>query len=175
MVTVTGGSGSGKSEFAENMLAELVNNTKGNNKLYYIATMKPYGEDAVKRINRHHKLREGKGFITVECYNNIGSCILESRCNVLLECMSNLAANEMFAETIKDKYYVYHKICDGIDRLNKITDNFVIVTNDIFADGVIYDKSTMEYIELLGMVNCYLAKTSDRVIEVIYSCPLVVI
>ncbi len=49
------------------------------------------------------------------------------------------------------------------------------MTNDIFADGVIYDKSTMEYIELLGMVNQYLAKISDRVIEVIYSCPLVIV
>lgn len=175
MVTVTGGSGSGKSEFAENMLAELVNNAKGNNKLYYIATMKPYGEDAAWRINRHQKLREGKGFITIECYNNIGSCVLQSKSNVLLECMSNLAANEMFAETIKDKYSVYHKICSGIDGLKEITDNLVIVTNDIFADGIIYDKSTMEYIELLGMVNQYLAKISDRVIEVIYSCPLVIV
>ena len=66
-------------------------------------------------------------------------------------------------------------VCSGIDGLKEITDNLVIVTNDIFADGVIYDKSTMEYIELLGMVNQYLAKISDRVIEVIYSCPLVIV
>ena len=58
MVTVTGGSGSGKSEYAENILAELVNKTKEHNKLYYIATMKPYGEDAARRIKRHYKLRE---------------------------------------------------------------------------------------------------------------------
>ncbi|MDE6616729.1 MAG: bifunctional adenosylcobinamide kinase/adenosylcobinamide-phosphate guanylyltransferase [Lachnospiraceae bacterium] len=175
MVTVTGGSGSGKSEYAENILAELVNKTKEHNKLYYIATMKPYGEDAARCIERHHKLREGKGFITIECYNDIDNCILDSKSNVLLECMSNLAANEMFGETIKDKYYVCHKICNGIDRLKKITDNLVIVTNDIFAGGVVYDKSTMEYMELLGMVNQYLLKISDRVVEVIYSCPLVII
>lgn len=42
MVTVIGGSGSGKSEYAENLIKELQGNTK-DNKLYYIATMKPYG------------------------------------------------------------------------------------------------------------------------------------
>ena len=72
IVTVTGGSGSGKSEFAENLMTELLNKTSENNKLFYIATMKPYGEEAAKRIQRHQKLREGKGFKTIECYKNIG-------------------------------------------------------------------------------------------------------
>lgn len=175
MVTVIGGSGSGKSEYAENLIKELAGSVNEGNKLYYIATMEPYGEEAAERIKRHHKLREGKGFITVECYNNIEKCQLDSQSNVLLECMSNLAANEMFSNGIKDKKTVYHKICKGIDRLKGIASNLVIVTNDIFDDGIIYDKSTMEYIELLGMANRYLAKVSDRVIEVIYSCPLVII
>lgn len=171
VITIVGGSGSGKSEYAENVMTELLDKTRDNNKLYYIATMKPYGNEAVKRIQRHRKLREGKGFKTIECYNNIGNCKMESKGNVLLECMSNLAANEMFSDSIKEKYYVYQKICNGIDILKDKTSNLVIVTNDIFADGVIYDKSTMEYIELLGMVNRHLAKISDRMVEVIYSCP----
>ena len=174
MVTVIGGSGSGKSEYAENLIKELAGSMDGNNKLYYIATMKPYGREAAERINRHQKLRAGKGFITVECYDNIEKCQLDSKSNVLLECMSNLAANEMFGNGIRDKKTVYHKICKGIDRLKGIASNLVVVTNDIFCDGIIYDKSTMEYIELLGMANRYLAKVSGQVIEVIYSCPFVI-
>lgn len=125
----------------------------------------------MERIKCHQRLREGKGFITVECYNDIGNCNLDNKCNVLLECMSNLAANEMFDNGIQDRYCVYGRICKGIDRLKEITCNLVIVTNDIFDDGIIYDKSTMEYIELLGMVNRYLANISDKVTEVLYSCP----
>ena len=174
MVTVIGGSGSGKSEYAENLIRKLHGNTQ-NNKLYYIATMKPYGKEAAMRIKRHHKLREGKGFITVECYNNIGNCNIDSNSNVLLECMSNLAANEMFDNCIKDKEDVYYEICKGTDKLKNKASNLVIVTNNIFDDGIIYDKSTMEYIELLGMINRYLAKISDKVIEVIYSCPVVLL
>jgi len=93
----------------------------------------------------------------------------------LLECMSNLAANEMFEETIKDQNYVLNKICSGIDKLKDIAGNLVIVTNDIFADGIIYDKNTMEYIELLGKINQYLVSISNRVIEVIYSCPFIIL
>lgn len=174
MVTVIGGSGSGKSEYAENFIRKLHRSTM-DNKLYYIATMKPYGKEAAIRIERHHKLRAGKGFTTLECYNNIGKCNIDNKSDVLLECMSNLAANEMFDNGIKDKEFVYNKICRGTDRLKDITSNLVIVANNIFDDGIIYDKSTMEYIELLGMVNRYLTKISDKVIEVIYSCPVVIV
>lgn len=173
MVTIIGESGSGKSEYAENLIIRLQNNN-ANKKLYYIATMKPYGEEAIKCINRHRKKRSGKGFITVGYYNNNMDCCLEDKSNILLECMSNLAANIMFDNGINDKYLVYNKICQIIDSFKETAYNFVVVTNDIFADGNIYDKSTMEYIELLGLINKYLADISDRVEEVIYSCPLVI-
>lgn len=174
MVTIIGESGSGKSEYAENLIIRLQNSNNASKKLYYIATMKPYGEEAIKCINRHRKKRSGKGFITVGYYNNNMDCCLEDKSNILLECMSNLAANIMFDNGINDKYLVYNKICQIIDSFKETAYNFVVVTNDIFADGNIYDKSTMEYIELLGMINKYLAGISDRVEEVIYSCPLVI-
>ena len=40
MVTVIGGSGSGKSEYAENLIKELAGSMDGNNKLYYIVSVK---------------------------------------------------------------------------------------------------------------------------------------
>lgn len=174
MVTVIGESGSGKSEYAENLIMDLQRSNNYSKKLYYIATMEPYGKEAQKRISRHRKERSGKGFITVEYYNNTIECCLEAKSNILLECMSNLAANIMFNNGINDKYLVYNKICNIIGKFKEIASNFVVVTNDIFVDGNIYDKSTMEYIKLLGMVNRYLTDISDRVEEVIYSCPFVI-
>lgn len=171
MVTVIGESGSGKSEYAENLIMELASGNTFNKKMYYIATMKPFGEEAKERIKRHHKLRKGKGFTTVECYKNIENCGLKKGSNVLLECMSNLIANEMFDNNL-DKESVYYKVCAGIDKLKDNMANIVVVTNDVFEDGIIYDKETMEYIELFGMVNRYLAGISNKVTEVIYSCPL---
>ena len=64
LIVVTGVSGSGKSEYAEQICCKL----SGDRKKYYIATMQPYGEEGKKRILRHHRLRSGKGFETIEQY-----------------------------------------------------------------------------------------------------------
>ena len=174
MVTVIGESGSGKSEYAENLIMELAGGSTNSEKMYYIATMKPFGKAAMERIKRHLELRKGKGFTTIECYKNIENCGLKKGGNVLLECMSNIIANELFDNNNIDKEDVYYKVCSGIDKLNDTVANLVVVTNDVFEDGIIYDKETMEYIELLGRVNRYLAGISSKVVEVIYSCPLTI-
>ena len=59
---VTGGSGSGKSAYAESLLSGFENIRSR----YYIATMQVYGEEGKKRVERHRRLRAGKGFITSE-------------------------------------------------------------------------------------------------------------
>lgn len=176
IVMVIGESGSGKSEYAENLLVRMAGKKQPvkPGKMYYIATMKPYGKEARERIRRHQELRTGKGFTTVECYNDPGKLKLEKGSNILLECMSNLAANEMFDNGCQDKGTVCNEICNSIEKLINNAANIVIVTNDISEDGVLYDRGTMEYISLLGMLNGYLARISDKVIEVIYSCPLVI-
>ena len=43
----------------------------------------------------------------------------------------------------------------------------MIVTNNVFEDGCLYDESTMAYNRALGEINIQLAKKADRVIEVI--------
>ena len=60
LVLVAGGAASGKSEHAEKIVC-----ARAHSKLY-LATMQPFGKSARARIARHRKLREGKGFYTVE-------------------------------------------------------------------------------------------------------------
>ncbi len=45
-------------------------------------------------------MRQGKGFQTIEQPRNLEDVTksMEDKCGVLLECMSNLVANEMFTE-----------------------------------------------------------------------------
>ena len=68
---ITGGSGSGKSEYAEQKLMEYASHSKRNKKRYYIATMIPFGKETEEKIARHRKLRAGKGFETIECYTDL--------------------------------------------------------------------------------------------------------
>ena len=137
IVLVTGASGSGKSEYAENLVMEASFSNR-----YYIATMAVYGDEGRDKVLRHKRQRQGKGFVTLERQKDLGGLDLEetagageagagetgvdtgvadagktngkkmnSQCQeqllgrrdctqaaVLLECVSNLAANEMFGQ-----------------------------------------------------------------------------
>lgn len=174
LILVIGGSGSGKSEYAENLILQLAKGNK-DSRLYYLATMKVYGEEGLKKVERHRKLRAGKGFETLEQTENIEMCIRKSEKDsiVLLECMSNLVANEMFADDgIISESDVVKNITKDIDKLADYYKDMVIVTNNVFDDGVKYDDATMGYIRSLGKINQYLAKKADKVIEVVAGIPV---
>lgn len=157
LVLVTGGSGSGKSEFAENIAVNL------GGKLTYIAAMKPSDDEECKsRIARHREMRLGKGFDTVERYTDIKN--LEISGTAVLECMSNLLANEMFGGIGKN---AAEEVLQGVERLNKRCDNLVIVTNEISSDGAQYNTDTQEYKKNLGFINCEIAKVADEVYEIV--------
>ena len=166
LTLVTGGSGSGKSAFAEDRVLSF-----GDAQRIYIATMHPFDEESHKRIERHQKMRAGKGFETVECYTGLKNVKLPAGCVVLLECMSNLVANEMFRE---DGFHpeVSEKITEGVRNLLSQAEHVVIVTNEIFSDGILYEGESEKYKEQLGKINCNLAEMADAVVEVVYGIPV---
>ena len=163
---VTGGSGSGKSEYAENLAVSL----KKEN-LIYIATMFPFDDESLKKIERHKTMRKNKGFLTKECYKNLEDVSIYKNSTVLLDCMSNLVANEMYMENKEDKNIVL-KIINGVKRLKNISHDIVIVTNEIFSDGIEYDEETEKYIDNLGKINSKLGDLAEHVIEVVYTIPI---
>lgn len=173
MIIITGGSGSGKSAYAENRITELAN---GQMPVYYLATMQVYGEEGRQRVEKHRRQREGKGFLTIEQPRSIADALqvmVPGNKAVLLECMSNLVANEMFAAEIPaDMESVHNKIIAGIQALRKECENLVIVTNNVFEDGEFYDDTTMEYIRTLGSVNASFAELADEVWEVVVGIPV---
>ena len=174
MILVIGGSGSGKSSYAE----ESVCSVSGEDmKKYYLATMQIFDEEGRKKVERHRKLRSGKGFLTIEQPTEIGRSIEKmdaGRKTVLLECISNLTANEMFAgETPKLEMQVVHNVVSGLRRLKENTTNLVVVSNNVFEDGIIYDRTTMDYIHAMGEINQRLAAMADQVVEVVAGIPVV--
>ena len=172
---VTGGSGSGKSAFAEALAMEL------GEKRYYIATMYPFGEESKQKIARHRAMRAEKQFETIECYTNLKAVRLPSEstdgkysdghwdtgerlqeCVVLLECMSNLLANEMYSED-GAKERAVEEILQGIHMLQKQAAHLVLVTNEVFSDGIVYDPDTIQYQKQLAKINQVLAAEADEV------------
>ncbi len=170
---IIGGSGSGKSEYAEDLAVSF-----GGSRIY-IATMKPWDEECENRILRHREMREKKQFETVECYRSLKKLIFKKRPSVvLLECMSNLVSNELFGLweegdiPVLDKNTAAAEIAEGIIHLERQTDHLVIVTNDVFSDGDHYSPQTNEYRKVLGSVNQLAAKRAHMVVEIVAGIPI---
>lgn len=180
---VTGGSGSGKSEYGENWLTGKENKGRDfiqrEENYLYIATMEPYGEEAKERIKRHRKMRSSKGFLTIECYKDLKklNAFQETGQNfagILLECMSNLVANELYLPdgSMRREDLVLEEVLLGVENLKKQTDRLLIVSNEVTSDGIAYPAETRIYQELLGKINQTLAKQADLVTEVVYGIPI---
>lgn len=182
---ITGGSGSGKSAYAEDWLlwyrnrAQQDKGQKGNRlhnrmPLLYIAAMVPYGEEGKKKIERHHRLRAGKGFLTIERYTDLKGLEIPANSGILLECVSNLAANEFYREdgSMKERKETLESIIEGVRHLSEQTCCLTIVTNEVHSDVNGYSSGTEKYRELLGVVNRQIAAMADRVTEVVYGIPV---
>ena len=184
---VYGGSASGKSSYAESFAMSL----QGDGRLLYIATMYPYkwntteiDPETMQRIERHRAMRADKGFDTVECYRHVEHIVAKRQDVLLLECMSNLLANEMYLEPdsnagsgmSKTMSPVSKKIVQALIDLSTRVQDVVIVTNDVFSDGgnLTYDESTREYVKNLAQINCALAREAATVTEVVCGIPVIV-
>lgn len=160
LTLITGGSGSGKSQYAESLLAG-----KG---AVYAAAMVVYDEESERRVKKHRLMRDGKGFITEEIPVDIGKANVSGGGYVLIECLSNLLANEIYISGLpEDK--AAEKIYSDIMLLNEKCAEVVAVTNEIFSDG---GEVCREYVRALGKLNQRLAEKADNVTEVVFGIPV---
>ncbi|MBD5550417.1 MAG: cobinamide kinase [Lachnospiraceae bacterium] len=180
MVLVVGGSGSGKSSYAEETAVSLAQESVKEivMKKYYLATMQVFDEEGRKRVDRHRNLRRGKEFVTIEQPTGISGALKKMETGertVLLECISNLTANEMFSgKKANTKMQVMEDIICGIKQLKEQTTHFIVVSNNVFEDGITYDETTTEYIHAMGMINHKLAALADWVVEVVAGIPIII-
>jgi adenosylcobinamide kinase/adenosylcobinamide-phosphate guanylyltransferase len=92
---------------------------------------------------------------------------------LLIEDIPNLLAGEMFKGT---SFYpdVADKITADIMKLISACEHTVIVTNEVFSDGMIYDEYTTTYLREFGTINRRLAGYSDKVVELVCGIPCIV-
>lgn len=162
---VTGGSGSGKSAYAEEKLCSL-----GNDNRIYLATMEVSDGEGRKRVERHRKLRDGKAFKTIEKEKNLKEIKIPKNSLVLLECMSNLLANEMYSPGGAGENAV-REILEGIYHLNCQARELVVVSNEVFSD-LPADREMQRYLSNLGEISRAIACQAVEVAEVVYGIPV---
>lgn len=176
IIFVYGGSGSGKSAFAEEISSHY-----GGSERYYVATMKVFDEEGKERVAKHRRQREGRNFKLIE-----KPVLIESVCTdlaqekaagkkifLLIECLSNLVANEMFSDgSIISAEKVVDSVVKGLTEVFESADDVVVVSNNVFEDGIGYDDSVCEYMHALGKINEWMCRKADKSYEVVVGIPL---
>jgi adenosylcobinamide kinase/adenosylcobinamide-phosphate guanylyltransferase len=155
-VLILGSTGSGKSAYAEKLIARLSSGAR-----YYIATMIPYGEEGAERVEKHRRQRETLEFTTVEKPFCVSGISVPRDASILLEDVSNLLGNALFGgvcggsedDVFEDIKYLCEKcrvsVLVSISGLNSQSE---------------YDDETCCYIDALNRLNQRLHVLADIVI-----------
>ena len=200
-ITVTGGSGSGKSVFAEkcalllaqmDMAGETAEELR-RGKLVYLAAMNPAGREGRMRVQRHRAMRRGKGFCTIERQRQLTGISREKILGrtVLVEDLSNLIANELFSGEDPDggawqgpgdpgdgaflsekTERTCREIREGIAFLRSQAGHLILVMNEIFSDGIRYDPQTDQFLRAAGLLSRDFVSQADLSYEVVFGIPL---
>ena len=123
---ITGGSGSGKSRYAEEQILKL-----GPGRRIYVATMYPYDEESLRRIDRAIDIRIE--FETVECYDPCPAGV-SGRGQYPAGVYVKSGCHEMFRPEGAGIHTV-EAVLKGIWHLREQAENLVLVTNEIFRTG----------------------------------------
>ena len=168
LVLISGGSGSGKSAFAERVALSLE-----GQKHIYLATMQviPGDQEGEERVRRHRQMREGKGFLTVEGVESLSSDLYTGAV-VLLEDLPNLLSGIMFGERILSEKEAFNRAKEGILSIEKEARALVVVTGDIYREGRLCSGDLRSYIECLGRLSAFLVERSSYAYEMVAGIPL---
>ncbi len=155
---------SGKSALAEDIAMKL----SGDGKRIYLATMEILDDAGKKRVEKHRKLREGKGFFTIEATVKVLEAVEDvpdlEKSTVLIECISNLVGNVMHDGDTGCREDAVRTVVSDVSGICNRAKNVVIVTN-FFACEDGFDEETKEYVRSLDKVNDELRKTAGEIYE----------
>ena len=170
---ISGGAKNGKSTLAQDLTVAL---SKGG-KHYYVATMISTGEEDNDRIRRHIADRDGMGFETVECFNNIMDCLNTADKDgvFLVDSVTSLIQNSLFP--IEKNYEMdleaAMRCADELVQFVGTVRHAVFVSDYIYSDAERYSESTEMYRKCLADIDRRLASVCDTVIEVSAGQPII--
>lgn len=182
-IIISGGCKNGKSSYAQKLAVKeaLIANENKSSPLVYFATMIPHDNEDDERIKKHRDDRKNLGFTTIECGKSIAKAAknLESGSVVLFDSLTALVANEMFEkdesnpESVENPFENLEaeeskniqKIQDELEFLMNQAASVIFVSDTLFNDGRIYDKTTELYRRILAKTERFVAERCDKVIE----------
>lgn len=182
-IFISGGVRSGKSSFAERVAIDAASRVS-TRKLHYVACGQPADAEMVKRIRHHQEDRENSPlpWQTRECPTKLERVAggLTGEDVVLVDCLTTLLGNEMFAYFKEEAYAkktIQNKLKESIlYGINEIIDRaavVILVSNEVMHEGVNAHLFTATYTKLLGQLHQALVGMADSAYLVEMGIPIV--
>ncbi len=161
VILVLGGARSGKSRFAESLLADHVGQRT------YLATAEAGDEEMRERI-RHHRERRAASWRTIEAPIDLATPIADAgEAAVLIDCLTLWLSNLMAAGRDVDE--ATQGLCQALDRAKAPV---VLVSNETGL-GIVPDNAlAREFRDNAGRLNQAIAARADRVFFIAAGLPL---
>ncbi|MGR3660984.1 MAG: bifunctional adenosylcobinamide kinase/adenosylcobinamide-phosphate guanylyltransferase [Paracoccaceae bacterium] len=160
---VLGGASSGKSSYAEALIAA----TQG--RAVYVATAQSFDAEMANRISRH-KTSRGQGWRTIEEPLQVADVLAGISADevVLFDCLTLWLSNHMMAENDIDA-----EERRLIAALKACAAPVVIVSNEVGLGGVPENALARRFGQLQGKLNAVIAAEAGFVVNVIAGLPQV--
>jgi adenosylcobinamide kinase/adenosylcobinamide-phosphate guanylyltransferase len=172
VILVTGGSRSGKSEYAERVAEAL-----GGSKVF-VATCPPVDREMEERIRNHKNKRAQRGWLTIEEQVDLARILRETKSFsvVLVDCLTLWVNNLMFLDPPEQPRITEEEIARRCEELvlacGAREGTAIFVTNEIGMGIVPDNPASRLFRDLVGRCNQTMAQAADQVTLVVCGLPL---
>lgn len=162
LTLVLGGAASGKSHYAEHLVAAT------DRPMLYIATAQAFDTEMERKIALHQD-RRGGAWRTIEAPGDVAPAFADARAEevVLFDCATMWLSNQIFAET--DLLAAEAAL---FGALTTCTAPIVVVSNEVGAGIVPENRLARQFRQAQGELNQRLAVRADLVVTVMAGLPL---
>ena len=142
-IFISGGCKNGKSTLAQHLVKKLGEDRT----LYYVATMIPHDEEDHARIRRHLQERDGWGFTTMECGDDLTANLtgkdLEGA--YLVDSVTAQLANAMFREDGSFDPDAAERVAADLTAFAETVRDVVFVSDYIYGEAAFHSELTTAY------------------------------
>ncbi|WP_025785558.1 bifunctional adenosylcobinamide kinase/adenosylcobinamide-phosphate guanylyltransferase [Sporosarcina sp. D27] len=179
---ISGGVRSGKSAYAEQLARTEATRTGG--RLVYIASGTATDDEMAKRIARHRSDRADDGWTTIEQPTHLENVLpnLQPHDHVIWDCVTTWLGNEAFEGWETGTPCILKPECmdqkitsllDTIERIQNLTNQLIIVSNEVFDEPLKTEEITRTYTHTLGELHQAIVAKADTAIEMDSGLPIV--
>jgi adenosyl cobinamide kinase/adenosyl cobinamide phosphate guanylyltransferase len=166
LTLVLGGARSGKSRYAESVIAALP--PAFQPPWVYVATAQAGDAEMAQRIAAH-RARRGSDWQTIEAPRDLYAALKSAKAPVLVDCLTLWLSNLMLAEADIDAETAHLE-----QALAAATTPVVLVANEVGSGIVPEYPLGRRFRDLQGILNQRIAAPADRVVLVVAGIPLAI-